>query len=363
MTITGTHAIDRAVSLTVQALRAAAHLDWSAPAAGLEWSCHETAVHVVNDFVVYATRISERLADGFAPIERYTAPGAAPSAVVDAIEAAGRKLTAAVSAADPDDRAWHPYGTSDADGFAAMGVVEALLHTHDILDGLGTPDFEPDPELCAYALDRLFPHVPRDAGDAAAWPTLLWATGRAELAGLPRQTVWRWYADPVPAGDRIVLCEISPDVATDLAAGGTGGFTWAADGPFEGTRAAAGMTAKAYAEGAYRPGWGPYAVIRTHDRRAVGGIGFHGAPDADGHAEVGYDLVPSARGNGYATEALRGLTARAFGQPGLTALHASVDDGNAPSHAVLLRAGFERTGAADGTVRYALRPAPGPAGQ
>ncbi|MEU3777550.1 GNAT family N-acetyltransferase [Streptomyces sp. NPDC032472] len=352
MTITGTHAIDRAVSLTVQALRAAAHLDWSVPAAGLEWSCHETAVHVVNDFIVYGARITERIADGSTPIERYTAPGAAPSVVVDAIEAAGRKLTAAVSAADPDDRAWHPYGTSDADGFAAMGVVETLLHTHDILEGLGVQDFEPEPELCEHALDRLFPHVPRGA---APWTALLWATGRADLADLPRQTVWRWYADPVPAGDRVVLCAISPELGADLAAGGTGGFAWSEDGPFDGTRAASGMTAKAYEEGTYRPGWGPYAVVRTHDRRAIGGIGFHGAPDADGQAEVGYDLVPSARGNGYATEALRGLTAWAFGQPGLTALRASVDEGNDPSHAVLRRAGFERTGAGDGAVRYALR--------
>ncbi len=244
------------------------------------------------------------------------------------------------------------YGTADADGFAAMGVVEALVHTHDILEGLGIRDFEPDPELCDHVLDRLFPHVPR-AG-AAPWPTLLWATGRAALPDRPRQTVWRWYAEPVPAGARVVLCAISPDVAGDLHTDGTGGFAWAEDGPFEGTRFAAGMVATAYAEGSYRPGWGPYAVVRTQDRRAIGGIGFHAAPDADGHAEVGYDLVPSARGNGYATEALQGLAAWAFGQPGLTVLHASVDEDNAPSHAVLLRAGFERTGAADGCVRYAL---------
>ncbi|MFJ9645570.1 GNAT family N-acetyltransferase [Streptomyces sp. NPDC004244] len=359
MKITGAHAMDRAVSLVTRALRDASHLDWTAPAAGLEWSCHDTAVHVVNDFTVYAARLTAR-AQGPMEVERYTAPGAPPAEVLGAVAATGARLTAAVAAAAPGDRAWHPYGTADAEGFAAMGVVEALVHTHDVLDALGARGFAPDPELCTFALDRLFPHTPRDA--AAPWPTLLWATGRTALPGLPRLAAWRWYADPVPAGDRVVLCEVTPDVAGDLRDGGSGGFAWPADGPAEGTRFAAGMTATAYRDGTYRPGWGAYAVIRTDDRRAVGGIGFHAAPDADGNTEVGYDLVPSARGNGLATDALNGLAAWAFGQPGRAVLHASVDEGNAPSHGVLERAGFERTGTAGGQVRYALR-APGGGGQ
>ncbi|MFD0265145.1 GNAT family N-acetyltransferase [Streptomyces sp. NPDC127106] len=356
MKITGAHAIDRAVSLITRALRDAAHHDWTAPAAGLEWSCHDTAVHIVNDFTVYAARLAAR-AQRDLQVDRYTAPDAPPVELAEAIAAAGTRLTAVVAAADPDDRAWHPYGTADADGFAAMGVVEALVHTHDVLDALGVPDFAPDPELCDFALDRLFPHTPRDA--AAPWPTLLWATGRTALPGLPRLGAWRWYAAPVPAGDRIVLCEITPDVADDLHTGGSGGFAWPEDGPGEGTRYAAGMKATAYREGAYRLGWGAYAVVRTHDRRAIGGIGFHAAPDADGNVEVGYDLVPSARGNGFATDALNGLAAWAFGQPGpAVVLHARVDEDNTPSRGVVERAGFERTGTAGGEVRYALR-APG----
>lgn len=93
------------------------------------------------------------------------------------------------------------------------------------------------------------------------------------------------------------------------------------------------------------------AGVRSRDRRAVGGIGFHAAPDADGRAETGYELVPSARGCGHATEALRALARWAFAQPGAHELCATVDGANEPSRAVLRRAGFEHRGAG----RYALR--------
>ncbi|MFD5420536.1 GNAT family N-acetyltransferase [Streptomyces sp. NPDC127069] len=352
MTIMTPHAVDRSVSLTAEALRKVAHLDWSVPAAGLEWSCYDTAVHIAGDFTAYAAQLTGRATGAWVPFEISADPGTTPDGLIEIIEATGGLLSAAVAAARPGDRAWHPYGTAGADGFAAMGVVETLLHTHDILGALGTHDWEPDPDLCEQVLDRLFPQAPRTA---APWPVLLWVTGRAALGDLPRRPVWRWYADPVDAG-RVLLCEIFPQAAADLHAGGTGGFAWAGDGPYEGTRAASGMVVKAKEQGTYRPGWGPYAIVRKDDGRAIGGIGFHGAPDADGNAEIGYDLVPSARGDGYATDALRGLAAWAFRQPGLTALHASVDADNAPSHGVVGRAGFERTGATDDDgVRYVLR--------
>ncbi|MER6216319.1 GNAT family N-acetyltransferase [Streptomyces sp. NPDC001272] len=353
MTIMTSESVDRSVSLTAQALRRVAHLDWSVPAAGLEWSCHDTAVHVASDFNAYAAQLTGRAAGAYVPFRISAVPGTTPEGLIETIEATGGLLSAAVAVARPGDRAWHPYGMAGADGFAAMGVVETLLHTHDILSTFGVHDWEPDEDLCAQVLDRLFPQAPRTA---AAWPALLWVTGRAALPDLPRRPVWRWYSEPVAAG-RVLLCEISPNVAADLHAGGTGGFAWDGDGPAEGTRFASGMVVAAREAGTYRPGWGPYAIVRTDDGRAIGGIGFHGAPDAGGNAEIGYDLVPSARGNGYATDALKGLAAWAFAQPGLTALHASVAEDNAPSHGVVTRAGFERTGATDEHgLRYTLRP-------
>lgn len=353
MTIMGSQDIDTAVSLTTRALRDVAHLDWSASAAGLEWSCHDTAVHVTEVFTAYAAQLTVRASDGYVPLRIRAGEGTGPDGLIDMMRASGGFLSAAVALAGPGARAWHPYGSAGADGFAAMGAVEALLHTHDVLGGLGVTDWQPRPELPARILDRLFPHLPRGNG---AWRSLLWATGRGELPGLARQTVWRWYADPVVA-ERVLLCEISPMAAADLHAGGTGGFVWTEDGPGDGARRAAGTVAKAREEGTYRPGWGPYAIVRASDRRAIGGMGFHAAPDTAGRAELGYDLVPSARGNGYATEAVTALAGWAFRQPGLTLLEATVNDGNAPSHAVLRRAGFTEAGSGEGSTLYALRSA------
>ncbi|CAM5705112.1 hypothetical protein SALBM311S_06254 [Streptomyces alboniger] len=64
---------------------------------------------------------------------------------------------------------------------------------------------------------------------------------------------------------------------------------------------------KAYEAGIHRPEFGLFVLVRRSDGRAVGGLGFHSAPDEEGRAEIGYDLVPGARGNGYITEALHAL--------------------------------------------------------
>lgn len=60
--------------------------------------------------------------------------------------------------------------------------------------------------------------------------------------------------------------------------------------------------------------------------------------------DVGYNLLPSTRGKGYATEALGGLTKWYEKEKGVTELLAYVDDDNEPSIRVLKRAGFELLG-------------------
>ncbi len=79
--------------------------------------------------------------------------------------------------------------------------------------------------------------------------------------------------------------------------------------------------------------------------------------------EVGYGIVPSRQGRGYATEALRAMLAMAWADPRVTAVVAGTDPGNAASQRVLGKAGFRRIAgriAAAGEFRYALtRPARG----
>jgi hypothetical protein len=114
------------------------------------------------------------------------------ASLLQAFEACGALLAAMVTTASPSTRAWHPYGISDPEGFAAMGVVETLVHAHDSAQGLGVP-WEAPADLCGRVLGRLFPDAPPDA---PRWATLLWSTGRADLPDRARLDEWRWYAEP-----------------------------------------------------------------------------------------------------------------------------------------------------------------------
>ena len=69
-----------------------------------------------------------------------------------------------------------------------MGIVETVVHTHDIAQGLGLTWSAPE-DVCEKVLLRLFPDRPTQDDP---WPTLLWCTGRTDLGRLPRQAAWRW---------------------------------------------------------------------------------------------------------------------------------------------------------------------------
>jgi RimJ/RimL family protein N-acetyltransferase len=252
----------------------------------------------------------------------------------------GALLAAAVRTAPREARAFHPYPfrSANREGFAAMGVAEVLLHTYDMTAGLGLA-YEPPSAVAEFVLSTIFPHV---RPDSDAWRTLLWATGRGELPGRAPVTEWRWHNNLVHTTYRLTLEGITPSSARDLVLGGDGGFDWIADGPYAGSREAAGFLLKAYEEGVHRPEFGVFVLVRREDGRAIGGMGFHGVPDEEGRVEVGYDLVEAARGNGYATEALRALADWAFARDDVRALFATVDRDNLPSQAVVTRAGFRR---------------------
>ncbi|KRE30578.1 GNAT family N-acetyltransferase [Agromyces sp. Soil535] len=100
-----------------------------------------------------------------------------------------------------------------------------------------------------------------------------------------------------------------------------------------------------------------YMIRRRADGLAVGGIGFFGAPDPDGVAEVGYGLVSAARGSGYATEALEAAVRLAFAR-GATAVIADTSDDNVASQRVLEKAGFRIEWNRDGSVGYRLAAPP-----
>jgi RimJ/RimL family protein N-acetyltransferase len=89
--------------------------------------------------------------------------------------------------------------------------------------------------------------------------------------------------------------------------------------------------------------WGPLQVRRSEDGLAIGGVGCKGAPDDAGRVEIGYGLADSARGQGYATEAVRGLIHWLRDQ-GVGEVIAECDPDNVASIAVLRRCGFSPPG-------------------
>ena len=112
-------------------------------------------------------------------------------------------------------------------------------------------------------------------------------------------------------------------------------------------------------EGAGPGAFGPcyaYVIFRRCDGLAVGDAGFFGAPGADGEVEIGYALVPGARGSGLAREAVALLAEWALAQPGVRALTARVEPDNTASLRLLDRLGFVADGRSKPYLRYLLLP-------
>jgi RimJ/RimL family protein N-acetyltransferase len=116
--------------------------------------------------------------------------------------------------------------------------------------------------------------------------------------------------------------------------------TWAEDFPFEGdVGAVRGFLRATATDGEQRP-FGYYRITRLADGLAIGGLGFKGQPDR-GRVEIGYGLAPSARGSGYASEAVTALLAVAAGD-GVSTVIADTTLDNIASQRTLIRAGFHR---------------------
>lgn len=173
---------------------------WDQPAHHLEWTCRETIAHLMDDFTAYALQLSGATppTSDYVPLVEAAQvrpdgplflmlpqPEAGTAAIVQALDATGGLLEAVCATAPPERRGFHPSGTADASGFAAMGIAECVLHALDVLTALEVP-YAADPAVCAKALDRLFPGAERTED---AWQDLLAATGRTPQT---RGRSWRW---------------------------------------------------------------------------------------------------------------------------------------------------------------------------
>ncbi|MEU2389579.1 GNAT family N-acetyltransferase [Streptomyces sp. NPDC007369] len=151
--------------------------------------------------------------------------------------------------------------------------------------------------------------------------------------------------------ERLLLHRLSVREAEALAAGTPAAEVCRApEYPMDGDVAAARRFLRSCAEGRGARHPGAYEIRRRDDGCAIGGLGFHDPADEDGSVTIGYGLVPSARGQGYASEALRALLALAR-EIGITCVKGDADHDNTASQRVMTAAGM-RLVAQDERVRY-----------
>ncbi|MEV0632115.1 maleylpyruvate isomerase N-terminal domain-containing protein [Nonomuraea wenchangensis] len=169
-------------------LRKGSGQDWSRPAQGLDWTCRQTLDHLALGLVGYAGLLIAQPDDRYITLFASLDPQAPIPGCLDGLGIAASLLTSTVRGTAAHVRAWHPWGHSDAAGFAAMGITELIVHTYDITGALGLP-WAPPGNLSSAVLARLFPDAPSGHG---ATDTLLWCTGRIGLSGRARRGEWQW---------------------------------------------------------------------------------------------------------------------------------------------------------------------------
>ncbi|MFD3541074.1 GNAT family N-acetyltransferase [Streptomyces sp. NPDC058662] len=125
---------------------------------------------------------------------------------------------------------------------------------------------------------------------------------------------------------------------------------WADDFPAEGDRVVAGLFEQ-------RPDWlGPYGhrlVIERDSGLVVGSIGLFWPP-SEGILEIGYGIVVSRRGRGYAPEATKALAHFALTLPDVHTVSADVELSNPASVRVLEKAGFRRWTTGENVVKFRI---------
>src|SRR5918995_4622325 len=155
---------------------------------------------------------------------------------------------------------------------------------------------------------------------------------------------------------RVLLAPIPPRQARAMLRGAPeADLPWEAGFPLPSVRGALERIVTAEGSGLELQPFFAYVIVRRSDGLAVGDAGFHGPPGEEGEVEIGYALVPAARGTGLAAEATGLLVAWARAQPGVRSVTARVEPSNGPSRRLLERLGFARDGVRGGLDRFILQ--------
>jgi mycothiol maleylpyruvate isomerase-like protein len=171
--------------------------DWGVAVPDLEFTVGRVVAHAAEVTLWYSVDLWSGRAN--AAFELRVLPNEPNERLLTSLTAASRALAAGVDAAPADTRGYHPMGSPDPEGFAAMACDELLVHGHDAARGLRAV-FAPDPALAARVLNRLYPWHAAGPGEDP-WKLLLWANGRTDLPGRTRQDRWRWHCGPLGEWD------------------------------------------------------------------------------------------------------------------------------------------------------------------
>ncbi|MFF7590395.1 GNAT family N-acetyltransferase [Kitasatospora purpeofusca] len=151
---------------------------------------------------------------------------------------------------------------------------------------------------------------------------------------------------------RLILRSWTTSEATAVL-DGTRSTHWAGDFPAEGDRVIAALFDQ---HPAWGDAYGHRLIIERESSLVVGSIGLFWPP-SQGVLELGYGIVPSRRGRGYAPEAARALARFALTAPEVHTVSADVELSNPASVRVLEKAGFHRwptENRADNTARFRI---------
>lgn len=183
--------------------------DWSGQVPDLDMSVAAVVAHAAEGCLWYAIDLSARGKD-IESVEHGVKADGANVDLVDTLATYAAIIESVVETSPASARGFHPMGTADPSGFAAMACDEMLVHTDDAARGLGVA-FRPPAELAALVLRRLFPWV-SPSGDV--WEQLRWANGRTALAGQPRLSDWTWHCAPLEQWDGSVATRPTPPTGT-----------------------------------------------------------------------------------------------------------------------------------------------------
>jgi RimJ/RimL family protein N-acetyltransferase len=158
--------------------------------------------------------------------------------------------------------------------------------------------------------------------------------------------------DRLVRSDRLELRLLTPEQMDRVAAGDVEALATELDAAIGAdwvrkVRWLAAMRAKQVRERPQDRPWLLRTIVRAEPgqpREVIGYLNFHAGPNEQGQVEIGYTLMPEARGHGYAIEAVRAMFEWATRAHGIRRFRASVAPDNERSLNLIGKLGFRHTG-------------------